>query len=62
VGPIRKESVWWKGRYLQRFSAEGSAVGYLLQFGKGTVEADFAGLDGDVARSEEANGWLSDQV
>jgi hypothetical protein len=24
--------------YLQRFSAEGSAVGYLLQFGKGTVE------------------------
>jgi hypothetical protein len=33
-----KESVWWKERYLQRFSAEGSAVGYLLQFGKGTVE------------------------
>jgi hypothetical protein len=30
-----KESVWWKERYFQRFSAEGSAVGYLLQFGKG---------------------------
>jgi hypothetical protein len=33
-----KESVWWKGRYFQRFSAKRSAVGYLLQFGKGTVE------------------------
>jgi hypothetical protein len=33
-----EESVWWKEGYLQRFSAEGSAVGYMLQFGKGTVE------------------------
>jgi hypothetical protein len=33
-----EESVWWKEGYLQRFSAEGSAVGYLLQFGKGIVE------------------------
>jgi hypothetical protein len=24
--------------------------------------ADFAGLDGDVARSEEANGWIGDRV
>jgi hypothetical protein len=24
--------------------------------------ADFAGLDGDVARSGEANGWIGDQV
>jgi hypothetical protein len=35
---FEKESVWWKERYFQRFSAGGSAVGYLLQFGKGTVE------------------------
>jgi hypothetical protein len=35
---FEKESVWWKERYFQRFSAEGSAVGYLLQFGKRTVE------------------------
>jgi hypothetical protein len=35
---FEKESVWWKERYFQRFLAEGSAVGYLLQFGKGTVE------------------------
>jgi hypothetical protein len=33
-----KESVWRKERHLQRFSAEISAVGYLLQFGKRTVE------------------------
>jgi hypothetical protein len=33
-----KESVWWKERYLQRYSAKRSAVGYLLRFGKGTVE------------------------
>jgi hypothetical protein len=34
---FEKESVWWKERYFQRFSAEGSAIGYLLQFGKRTV-------------------------
>jgi hypothetical protein len=32
------ESVCWKGRFSQMYSAEGSAVGYLLPFGKGTVE------------------------
>jgi hypothetical protein len=35
---FEKESVWWKEGYFQRFSAKRSAVGYLLQFGKGTVE------------------------
>jgi hypothetical protein len=33
-----KESVWWKEGSFQRYSAKRSAVGYLLQFGKGTVE------------------------
>jgi hypothetical protein len=33
-----KESAWWKERYFQRYSAKRSAVGYLLRFGKGTVE------------------------
>jgi hypothetical protein len=33
-----KESVWWKKGYFQRYSSKRSAVGYLLQFGKGTVE------------------------
>jgi hypothetical protein len=33
-----KESVWWKEGSFQRYSAKRSVVGYLLQFGKGTVE------------------------
>jgi hypothetical protein len=33
-----KESVWWKEGYFQGYSAKRSAVGYLLRFGKGTVE------------------------
>jgi hypothetical protein len=35
---LDEESVWWKGGSFQRYSAKRSAVGYLLQFGKGTVE------------------------
>jgi hypothetical protein len=35
---FEKESVWWKEGYFQRFSAKRSAVGYLLQFDKETVE------------------------
>jgi hypothetical protein len=35
---FEKESVWWKEGYFQRFSAKRSVVGYLLRFGKGTVE------------------------
>jgi hypothetical protein len=35
---FEKESVWWTEGYFQRFSAKRSAVGYLLRFGKGTVE------------------------
>jgi hypothetical protein len=33
-----KESVWWKEGLFQRYSAKRFAVGYLLRFGKGTVE------------------------
>jgi hypothetical protein len=33
-----KEFVWWKEGSFQRYSAKRSAVGYLLRFGKGTVE------------------------
>jgi hypothetical protein len=35
---LDEESVWWKEGSFQRYSAERSAVGYLLPFGKGTVE------------------------
>jgi hypothetical protein len=33
-----KESVWRKEGSFQKYSAKRSAVGYLLQFGRGTVE------------------------
>jgi hypothetical protein len=59
---LDEKSVWWKEGSFQRYSAKRSAVGYLLQFGKGTVEADFAGLDGDVAQSGRTNGWIGDQA
>jgi hypothetical protein len=35
---LDEESVWWKERSLQLYSVRRSAVGYLLPFGKGTVE------------------------
>jgi hypothetical protein len=35
---LDEESVWWEEGSFQRYSAKRSAVGYLLQFGKGTVE------------------------
>jgi hypothetical protein len=35
---LGQESVSWKGRIFQMYSAKKSAVGYLLPFGKGTVE------------------------
>jgi hypothetical protein len=35
---LDEESVWCKEGSFQRYSAKRSAVGYLLQFGKGTVE------------------------
>jgi hypothetical protein len=57
-----KESVWWKEGYFQRYSAKRSAVGYLLRFGKGTVELILRDLDGDVAQSGRTNGWIGDQA
>jgi hypothetical protein len=35
---LDEESVWWKERSFQKYSAKRSAVGYLLQFGRGTEE------------------------
>jgi hypothetical protein len=35
---LGEKSVWWKERIFQMYSAKRSAVGYLLPFGKGTVE------------------------
>jgi hypothetical protein len=33
-----EESVWWKEGSFQKYSAKRFAVGYLLQFSKGTEE------------------------
>jgi hypothetical protein len=35
---LGEESVWWKEKIFQMYSAKKSAVGYLLPFGKGIVE------------------------
>jgi hypothetical protein len=35
---LDEESVWWKEGFSQMYSAERSAVGYLIPFGKGIVE------------------------
>jgi hypothetical protein len=51
-----------EGRFLQKDSAKGLAVGSLLPFGKETVCADFAGLRDDVARAEGMIGWISNRT
>jgi hypothetical protein len=51
-----------EGRFLQKDSAKGFAVGSLLPFGKETVCADFAGLHDDVARAEGTNGWIRNRT
>jgi hypothetical protein len=51
-----------EGRFLQKDSAKGLAVGSLLPFSKEAVCADFAGLRDDVARAERMNGWISNRT
>jgi hypothetical protein len=34
---LGEESVWWKERIFQMYSAKKSAVGYLFPFGKGQL-------------------------
>jgi hypothetical protein len=58
-GPNLVENLVWRRKISSEDSAEELTVGNLLQFGKGTVCADFAGLRGDVARAEGTNGWIS---
>jgi hypothetical protein len=59
---FEKESVWWKEGYFQRFSAKRSAVGYLLQFGKRTVELILRDWTVTWLKSGETNGWTGDRV
>jgi hypothetical protein len=59
---VEKESVWWKEGYFQRFSAKGSAVGYLLRFGKGAVKLILRDWTVTWLESGETNGWIDDRV
>jgi hypothetical protein len=59
---FEKESVWWKEGYFQRFSAKRSAVGYLLQFGKGTVELILRDWTVTWLKSGETNGGTGDRA
>jgi hypothetical protein len=59
---FEKESVWWKERYFQRFSAEGSAVGYLLRFGRGTVELILRDWTVTWLKSGETNGGTGNRA
>jgi hypothetical protein len=59
---FEKESVWWKEGYFQRFSAKKSAVGYLLQFGKGTVELILRDWTVTWLKSRETNGGTGDRA
>jgi hypothetical protein len=59
---FEKESVWWKEGYFQRFSAKRSAVGYLLQFGKGTVELILRDWTVTWLKSRETNGGTGDRA
>jgi hypothetical protein len=59
---LGQESVSRKGRILQIYSAKKSTVGYLLPFGKGTVELILRDLTDDVAQAGRTNGWMGDQA
>jgi hypothetical protein len=53
---LGQESVSWKGRISRMYSAKKSAVGYLVPFGKGTVELILRDLNDDVAQAGRTNG------
>jgi hypothetical protein len=59
---LGQESVLWKGRIFQMYSAKKSAVSYLFPFGKGTVELILRDLDDDMAQAGRTNGWMGDQA
>jgi hypothetical protein len=44
------------------YSVKKSAVGYLLPFGKGTVELILWDLNDDMAQAGRTNGWMCDQA
>jgi hypothetical protein len=59
---LGQESVSWKERIFQMYSAKKSAVGYLLPFGKGTVELILRDWTMTWLKAGRTNGWISDQA
>jgi hypothetical protein len=48
--------------FFQIYSAKKSAVGYLLQFGKGTVELILRDWTVTWLNAGRTNGWIGDQA
>jgi hypothetical protein len=59
---FEKESVWWKERYFSEIFGRRIRGRLSAPVRQENSRADFAGLDDDVARSEETNGWTGDRV
>jgi hypothetical protein len=62
VGPIRKRVRSVEGKASSEIFGRRIRGRLSAPVRQRNNRADFAGLDGDVARSEEANGWTGDQA
>jgi hypothetical protein len=62
VGPIRKRVRLVEGKISSEIFGRRIRGWLSAPIRQRNSRADFAGLDGDVARSEEANGWIGDRV
>jgi hypothetical protein len=62
VGPIRKRVRLVEGRIFSEIFGKEICGRLSVPVRQKNSRADFAGLDGDVARLEEANGWTGDRV
>jgi hypothetical protein len=62
VGPIRKRVRLVEGKIFSEIFGRRIRGRLSAPVRQKNSRADFAGLDDDVARSEEANGWTGDQV
>jgi hypothetical protein len=62
VGPIRKRVRLVEGKISLEIFGRRIRGRLSAPVRQRSSRADFAGLDSDVARSEEANGWIGNQV
>jgi hypothetical protein len=62
VGPIRKRVRLVEGKVFSEIFGRKIRGRLSAPVRQKNSRADFAGLDDDVVRSEEANGWTGDQV